>query len=628
MAPVSLPPGFRFHPTDEELVAYYLKRKINGKKIELEIIPEVDLYKCEPWDLPGKSLLPSKDLEWYFFSPRDRKYPNGSRTNRATKAGYWKATGKDRKVNSEMRSVGMKKTLVYYRGRAPHGARTDWVMHEYRLDEGECEVSNGLQDGYALCRVIKRSLNGPKKGDDVNYGSDRSSEGRCDHHHMEMPSSFATPTPSDDNWNMQYLSNQPFAFNNTTHPIPNYGTLPYPPSKVNIALECARLQHRFALPPLEIQDFPQVGYVDTKMPQSSFIQSTNQTDIVEEILSVAQASQNLINQDLSWGGNSCAPVDNFSFLPPNNNQIHDLDSFHFIEQLKEDQNVRSIGIGDFGEDFKSDRMVENLRWIGMSDRDLEKTFLEDYKTVPIENVSAIQREENQFQGEYSGHHNNLSGFNETETNNFSIGFGNDKLLDDGNMTDGLSNSPSFEVYEKIEVNHGFFIATRQTAKTFYHQLTPSTTLRIHRNLVTVHDLPLYIGKFSDSIAIPKERNFYDNFVKKVTRPWTTTMRTLVSMVAFLHTFFWICFGECLDEKGSQLEDKRGVSVNEECLMEREEKKKAQDYKWDYCYKQNKFPIVDKEEEKYCNVAVEKKWPYLTLVVALSTIWLHHIVPSF
>lgn len=53
MAPVSLPPGFRFHPTDEELVIYYLKRKINGREIELEIIPEVDLYKCEPWDLPG-----------------------------------------------------------------------------------------------------------------------------------------------------------------------------------------------------------------------------------------------------------------------------------------------------------------------------------------------------------------------------------------------------------------------------------------------------------------------------------------------------------------------------------------------------------------------------------------------
>jgi No apical meristem (NAM) protein len=93
-----------------------------------------------------KSFLPSKDLEWYFFSPRDRKYPNGSRTNRATKAGYWKATGKDRMVNFQKRAVGTKKTLVYYRGRAPHGSRTDWVMHEYRLDELECDVpSAGLQ---------------------------------------------------------------------------------------------------------------------------------------------------------------------------------------------------------------------------------------------------------------------------------------------------------------------------------------------------------------------------------------------------------------------------------------------------------------------------------------------------
>lgn len=62
MARVGLPPGFRFHPTDEELVNYYLKRKINGQEIELDIIPEIDLYKCEPWELAGLFFSPKKHL--------------------------------------------------------------------------------------------------------------------------------------------------------------------------------------------------------------------------------------------------------------------------------------------------------------------------------------------------------------------------------------------------------------------------------------------------------------------------------------------------------------------------------------------------------------------------------------
>ena len=53
MGGASLPPGFRFHPTDEELVGYYLKRKVEGLQIELEVIPVIDLYKFDPWDLPG-----------------------------------------------------------------------------------------------------------------------------------------------------------------------------------------------------------------------------------------------------------------------------------------------------------------------------------------------------------------------------------------------------------------------------------------------------------------------------------------------------------------------------------------------------------------------------------------------
>jgi hypothetical protein len=48
-----VPPGFRFHPTDEELLLYYLKKKVGFEKFELEVIREVDLNKIEPWELQG-----------------------------------------------------------------------------------------------------------------------------------------------------------------------------------------------------------------------------------------------------------------------------------------------------------------------------------------------------------------------------------------------------------------------------------------------------------------------------------------------------------------------------------------------------------------------------------------------
>ncbi|KAL0904543.1 hypothetical protein M5K25_026668 [Dendrobium thyrsiflorum] len=150
-----LPPGFRFHPSDEELITYYLTHKISNFGFVTKAIVDVDLNKCEPWDLPGKASMGEK--EWYFFSLKDRKYPTGMRTNRATHAGYWKTTGKDKEIFHYGSLVGMKKTLVFYKGRAPKGEKTSWVMHEYR-QQTKFPYKPSKEE-WVVCRVFKKSNN-------------------------------------------------------------------------------------------------------------------------------------------------------------------------------------------------------------------------------------------------------------------------------------------------------------------------------------------------------------------------------------------------------------------------------------------------------------------------------------
>ncbi|XP_020201927.1 protein FEZ [Cajanus cajan] len=157
-------PGFRFHPTDEELVDFYLKRKIQQKSLPIELIKQVDIYKYDPWDLP--KLAGTGEKEWYFYCPRDRKYRNSARPNRVTRAGFWKATGTDRPIySSEGKCIGLKKSLVFYRGRAAKGMKTDWMMHEFRLPcisdsappKNLSDKSLPPSDSWAICRIFKKT---------------------------------------------------------------------------------------------------------------------------------------------------------------------------------------------------------------------------------------------------------------------------------------------------------------------------------------------------------------------------------------------------------------------------------------------------------------------------------------
>lgn len=146
-------PGFRFHPTEEELLEFYLKNKVLGKKLRCDVIGLLNIYRHDPWDLPGLATIGER--EWYFFVPRDRKHGSGGRPNRTTQKGFWKATGSDKRIfglSHPKNIIGLKKTLVFYTGRAPRGSKTDWVMNEFRLPD----TVSSTQD-IVLCKIYRKA---------------------------------------------------------------------------------------------------------------------------------------------------------------------------------------------------------------------------------------------------------------------------------------------------------------------------------------------------------------------------------------------------------------------------------------------------------------------------------------
>ncbi|KAJ7971623.1 NAC domain containing protein [Quillaja saponaria] len=165
------PTGFRFYPTEEELVSFYLHNKLEGKREDLNrvmdrIIPVADIYAYNPWDLPQISgeVSYGDTEQWFFFSPRQESEARGGRPNRLTTTGYWKATGSPNNVySSNNRIIGVKKTMVFYIGRAPNGMKTEWMMSEYKAIKGDASSSSRssaipmARQEFSLCRVFKKS---------------------------------------------------------------------------------------------------------------------------------------------------------------------------------------------------------------------------------------------------------------------------------------------------------------------------------------------------------------------------------------------------------------------------------------------------------------------------------------
>ncbi|XP_065855293.1 NAC domain-containing protein 90-like [Euphorbia lathyris] len=231
-----LPPGFRFYPTEEELVSFYLHNKLEGNRPDLNrimdrIIPVLDIYNHNPCQLPqlGGDLSNRDEEQWFFFVPRQESEARGGRPNRLTTNGYWKATGSPGNIYSNNRIIGMKRTMVFYRGRAPNGIKTDWKMNEYKsiIQSADINASSSSSSSSALmirhelslCRVYKKSKSARaydrRPLGEIRSQPDHDEATPSDLHQNYLPSSSAQDAPNSP------LSSSPHDLSqeNTTLPM-------------------------------------------------------------------------------------------------------------------------------------------------------------------------------------------------------------------------------------------------------------------------------------------------------------------------------------------------------------------------------------------------------------------------
>ncbi|PWA49704.1 NAC domain-containing protein [Artemisia annua] len=158
----TLEPGYRFCPTDPELIVYYLKPKIEtGKRHPNCRYYEVNIYDCSPDELTAKPEYRSCENNWYFLTWMERKYPNGSHPNRQTRnSGRWKASQACAAVKDvSNRVVGSRLSLAYFDEKE---RKTPWLMHEYTTknpniskESQKHNTDKNKFSDWVLCKIYK-----------------------------------------------------------------------------------------------------------------------------------------------------------------------------------------------------------------------------------------------------------------------------------------------------------------------------------------------------------------------------------------------------------------------------------------------------------------------------------------
>ncbi|KAI4295080.1 hypothetical protein MLD38_040651 [Melastoma candidum] len=164
-----LPVGFRFLPSDEELLVHYLSRRTSGMlSLASTFIPELDVFKADPWSLPGDQ----REKRFFFCRRVANQYSNRRRLRIPTSSGHWKILGKVKQVSStygSTRVAGVRRTLAFRSNLSDvHGDSSfnpRWILHEISLIRDD---ESRREDGdWAVYRLFQKKKISPTRKRDI-----------------------------------------------------------------------------------------------------------------------------------------------------------------------------------------------------------------------------------------------------------------------------------------------------------------------------------------------------------------------------------------------------------------------------------------------------------------------------
>ncbi|KAF8102058.1 hypothetical protein N665_0201s0347 [Sinapis alba] len=169
--PTTFPPGYKFVPSEDDLIVHYLKPFLRSNKNPPPNVPihRVNIYDSNPERL-SKEYVKGNDKEWFFITERTKMHEGrNEKQSRIDNGGFWKVRTALEKFKTRKGVAFSRTVLNHYMGKKQNGVKSEWVMYEYLTESSPRDKSNSDNKmvDYALCKIYMTPRGIKKKAEEV-----------------------------------------------------------------------------------------------------------------------------------------------------------------------------------------------------------------------------------------------------------------------------------------------------------------------------------------------------------------------------------------------------------------------------------------------------------------------------